>query len=227
MRTGYQAMLFKEGQIILEEEHIDARNHGPHLAHRIVQCSPIVGDLQGGIDHETQASRDAFRVNHMDVTTASRFHIGEIALSSLLRVPVIVLIGAQLWEVVVYELCMFAVVQVHHANIFLSDRTDRFLKAIIVTPYMHKVHHSRRQPETDSNYSSLFSFWDRLFGSFRMRDDPRTIEFGLDDLSNRDNETLAAILATPVKPLQRPKPSQLGPPRSERVSDVGDCYPND
>jgi len=139
----------------------------------------------------------------MDVTTASRFHLGEIAISSLLRVPVIILIGAQLWEVVLYELCMFAVVQLHHANVFLSDRTDRFLRGIIVTPYMHKVHHSRCQPETDSNYSSLFSFWDRLFGSFRLRDDPHTIEFGLDDLSSRDNQTFAAIMATPVKPLQR------------------------
>ena len=59
-----------------------------------------------------------------------------------------------------------AVVQLHHANVALPARLDRALRVVIVTPFMHKVHHSRWQPETDSNYSSLFSFRDRLFGSF-------------------------------------------------------------
>jgi sterol desaturase/sphingolipid hydroxylase (fatty acid hydroxylase superfamily) len=139
----------------------------------------------------------------MDVTTANRFHIGEIALSSVLRVPVIALLGLQLWELALYELAMFTVVQLHHANIALPARLDRAMRAVIVTPFMHKVHHSRWQPETDSNYSSLFSFWDRLFRTFRLRDDPRTLRFGLHEFDGLENHTFAGLLATPLKQVQR------------------------
>lgn len=78
----------------------------------------------------------------------------------------IALLVLQIWELALYELATFAVVQMHHANIALPARLDRALRLVIVTPFMHKVHHSRWQPETDSNYSSLFSFWDRLFARF-------------------------------------------------------------
>jgi sterol desaturase/sphingolipid hydroxylase (fatty acid hydroxylase superfamily) len=139
----------------------------------------------------------------MDVTTANRFHIGEIALSSVLRVPVIALFGLQLWELALYELAMFTVVQLHHANIALPAWLDRALRVILVTPFMHKVHHSRWQPETDSNYSSLFSFWDRLFRSYRLRDDPRTLRFGLDEFNRPEDHTLRGLLATPLKQVQR------------------------
>jgi sterol desaturase/sphingolipid hydroxylase (fatty acid hydroxylase superfamily) len=139
----------------------------------------------------------------MDVTTASRFHVGEIAFSSILRVPVIALLGLQLWELALYELAMFAVVQIHHANIAFPSGFDRALRLLIVTPFMHKVHHSRFQPETDSNYSSLFSFWDRLFRTFRARDDPATLRYGLEDLDPPENHTLLGLLATPLRPVRR------------------------
>ncbi len=145
----------------------------------------------------------------MDVTTANRFHIGEIAISSVLRVPVIALLGPQLWELALYELVMFTVVQFHHANIALPARLDRAARLLIVTPFMHKVHHSRWQPETDSNYSSLFSFWDRLFGSFRMRENPHTLRLGLDEFSRPEDHTLTGLLATPLKRVQRAKGEAL------------------
>ena len=144
------------------------------------------------------------RVHHhdpnMDVTTASRFHVGEVAISSFLRIGVIVLFGVYLWELVLYETVMFAVVQFHHANIRLPDRMDRALRAVIVTPNMHKVHHSRWQPETDSNYSSLFSFWDRIGRSFRLRDDPSTLEFGLDGWDDAEEQQIMGMLWAPLKP---------------------------
>ena len=139
----------------------------------------------------------------MDVTTANRFHIGEIVLSSVLRVPVIALLGLQLWELALYEMAMFTVVQLHHANIALPAWLDRSLRIVIVTPFMHKVHHSRWQRETDSNYSSLFSFWDRLFRTFRFRDDPYTIQFGLQEFDGAENHTLTGLLSTPRKPSRR------------------------
>ncbi|MBM3833060.1 MAG: sterol desaturase family protein [Verrucomicrobia bacterium] len=139
----------------------------------------------------------------MDVTTASRFHIGEIALSSVLRVPVIALLGLQIWELALYEFAMFTVVQLHHANIAFPEWLDRALRGVIVTPFMHKVHHSCWQPETDSNYSSLFSFWDRFFGSFRLCDDPRSLKFGLKEFSGPQDHTLGGLLTTPFKHVQR------------------------
>ena len=156
------------------------------------------------------------RVHHadaaMDVTTASRFHVGEIVLSSALRVPLIVLLGLYAWELLLYETLMFAVVQLHHANVMLPPALDRALRAVIVTPAMHKVHHSRLQPETDSNYSSLFSWWDRLFRSFRLRADPREIVFGLDAFDAPEHRTLRGLLAMPFTRPSRPDAKDDVPP---------------
>lgn len=143
------------------------------------------------------------RVHHadkqMDVSTAGRFHVGEIILSSLVRIPVIALFGVYAWELVLYETIMFAVVQFHHANVAIPAWLDRALRTVIVTPYMHKVHHSRIRVETDSNYSSLLSVWDRLGRSFRMRSDPDAIEFGLDDPA-LDGERLTDLMKMPLLP---------------------------
>ena len=143
------------------------------------------------------------RVHHndptMDVTTASRFHTGEIVLSSLVRSPIIVLVGAYLWELVLYETLMFAVVQFHHANVALPERIDRVLRMVIVTPAMHKVHHSRWQPETDSNYSALFSFWDRIGRTFRRRNDLSTLRLGLDGWDAPDDQSFTGMLRAPLK----------------------------
>ena len=116
----------------------------------------------------------------MDVTTASRFHTGEIVLSSILRVPVLALVGCRIEELALYEAMLFAVVQFHHANIGLPAWLDRGLRVVIVTPSLHKVHHSIVRAECDSNYSSLFSWWDRVFRSLRLARDPRRIVFGVD-----------------------------------------------
>jgi len=152
----------------------------------------------------------------MDVTTANRFHIGEIALSSILRVPLIALLGMHLGELALYELAMFTVVQLHHANIALPGRLDHTLRVFIVTPFMHKVHHSRFQPETDSNYSSLFSFWDRIFHTFRLRDDERALQLGLDEFDSPKDHTLFGLLATPIK-----RVSRVGPERQFKQQPLG------
>jgi sterol desaturase/sphingolipid hydroxylase (fatty acid hydroxylase superfamily) len=134
----------------------------------------------------------------MDVTTANRFHLGEILFSSCLRLAVIPLLGVHFWEVAVYETLLQFVVQLHHANVGLPVALDRFLRLFIVTPLMHKVHHSRIQSETDSNYSSLMPVWDRLFGSFRLRADPRAIQFGLHGYDAAEKQSLAGLLKTPL-----------------------------
>lgn len=134
----------------------------------------------------------------MDVTTAGRFHVGEILTTNAARIPLIVLAGLTPWEVVLYQALLTAVAQFHHANVRLPRACDRALRVVIVTPAMHRVHHSRWQPETDSNFASLFSVWDRLFRSFRLHDDPATLRFGLDGFDGEERQTLAGLLATPL-----------------------------
>lgn len=79
------------------------------------------------------------------------------------------------------------------------DSLDRGFRVVFVSPFLHKVHHSRWQPETDSNYSALFSFWDRLFRTFRLPVDPRALRFGLDGFDRPADQTLPGMLATPVR----------------------------
>jgi sterol desaturase/sphingolipid hydroxylase (fatty acid hydroxylase superfamily) len=144
--------------------------------------------------------------SRMDVTTATRFHLGEHLGGAILRLGLIPLAGLGIWHIVVYEMLVIAITQFHHADISLG-RFDRWLRLLIVTPDMHKMHHSRWQPETDSNYSTVLSVWDRLAHTFRMRPDLRTLELGLDDFDGAEWQTLWGMLRTPfagmVPPVDR------------------------
>lgn len=142
---------------------------------------------------------------HMDVTTASRFHVGEIIVSSVLRQPLIWLLGIRLEQLALYEVLLIAWVQIQHANISLGARADRVLSWLVVTPFMHKIHHSRWQPETDSNYSSLLSVWDRVFRSFRTTPDPAKLRLGLDEFADERSQTLPGLLKTPLVSKSRQK----------------------
>ena len=139
----------------------------------------------------------------MDVTTASRFHPGEIIISSVLRLPLICVLGIRLEQLALYDVLLFALVQFQHANISLGARADRVLNWFIVTPIMHKIHHSHWQPETDSNYSSLLSVWDHLFRSFRTTPDPARLSLGLDEFCDDRSQTLRGLLSTPMAPDSR------------------------
>lgn len=135
----------------------------------------------------------------LDATSGFRFHTGEILFSSLARLAVLPLIGMTVFEVVVYELILLPIILFHHSNIRLPGGIDRALRWLIVTPWMHWVHHSEYQPETDSNYASIFSFWDRLFRSFRLRNDPGEIRLGLEDMEREEWATLPGMLAAPFR----------------------------
>lgn len=115
----------------------------------------------------------------MDATTGLRFHTGEILLSSTARLVVLPILGLSIGQVLAYEAVLLPIILFHHSNMRMPKELDRIARSVIVTPWMHWVHHSDWQPETDSNYSSIFSWWDRLFGSFRLRSDPSGIRLGL------------------------------------------------
>lgn len=133
----------------------------------------------------------------MDVTTATRFHLGEHLGASVLRLALIPLLGLELAHLLVYDTLLVAVTMFHHADISLG-RVDRWLRWLIVTPDMHKVHHSDWRPETDSNYATVLSVWDRLAGTFRMRADLKSLRFGLTDFAEADWQTVRGMLVTPL-----------------------------
>ncbi|HJQ36956.1 MAG TPA: sterol desaturase family protein [Thermoanaerobaculia bacterium] len=124
------------------------------------------------------------RVHHsdeaVDVTTAFRQHPGESVWRVLWQLPAILLFGLPLWIVLLYLTISATNAQLEHASIRLSEGLDRRLRLVFVTPNMHKVHHSRLQHETDSNYSNIFSIWDRIFGTYTRRVDFATLRYGLE-----------------------------------------------
>ena len=98
----------------------------------------------------------------LDITTAFRFHFGEMIGSVFFRGAAILLIGVSPVMVLIYEIAFEAATQFHHSNIKLPFRFEKMLNYFIVTPRMHGIHHSMIKKETDSNYSIIFSYWDRI-----------------------------------------------------------------
>lgn len=103
---------------------------------------------------------------HLDISTTLRSHPAEVVVNFVAMGLVSISLGLTPWVLVVYELAEIVIGLVSHANIRLPDRLDRVLRLLFVTPNMHCIHHSSFQPETDSNYGGVLSFWDRLFGTY-------------------------------------------------------------
>jgi sterol desaturase/sphingolipid hydroxylase (fatty acid hydroxylase superfamily) len=156
---------------------------------------------------------------HMDVTTATRFHLGEHVISTVLKLGLLPLLGLEVWQLLVYDTLVIAVTQFHHADISLGQ-WDRWLRLVIVTPDMHKVHHSDWHPETNSNYSTVLSIWDRLFGSFRMRSDPRTMVFGLREFTDLAWQGWWGMLKTPFV---NPAPPGAAAPTGRQEAVAQEC----
>ena len=111
------------------------------------------------------------RVHHADldydVTTGARFHPIEIVLSMLIKFATILLLGPPVVAVVIFEVLLNGMAMFNHANVGLPPRLDRLLRWFIVTPDMHRVHHSVEDDEANSNFGFSLSWWDRLFGTYR------------------------------------------------------------
>jgi sterol desaturase/sphingolipid hydroxylase (fatty acid hydroxylase superfamily) len=117
----------------------------------------------------------------MNVSTAYRFHPVEIISSSIPKLALIWLLGIPSNFVVIYELVFTVIVALHHSNVAIPESIDRFLAQVIVTPNLHRIHHSQLVTETNSNYGSVFIWWDRLFATRSDRPDISNIQLGLPD----------------------------------------------
>lgn len=156
------------------------------------------------LNHETSFLWRFHSIHHsdstLDVTTSWRFHYIEILISELLRLPLFMLIGAGIEHLLLYSLFMTPVIEFQHGNISIPPALDRLVRLIIPSPMMHRLHHSRLRSEHDSNYGSMLSIWDRLFGSFLVKDNLDGLRLGLDDESGTDKQKLFALLLRPFRP---------------------------
>jgi sterol desaturase/sphingolipid hydroxylase (fatty acid hydroxylase superfamily) len=146
------------------------------------------------------------RVHHADldydVTTGARFHPIEIVLSMLIKFATLLVLGAPVVAVVIFEVILNAMAMFNHGNICLPQPVDRLLRLFVVTPDMHRVHHSREEDEANSNFGFNLSLWDRLFGTYRAQ--PRLgqqgMEIGIDGYHRADEvNTLSGMLTLPFK----------------------------
>lgn len=162
--------------------------------------------LQHVMVHAVPALWRLHRVHHADldydVTTGARFHPVEIVLSMLIKFATIVVLGAPVVAVVVFEVLLNATAMFNHGNIRLPAGVDRVLRWFVVTPDMHRVHHSVEDDECNSNFGFNLPWWDRLFGTFRAQ--PRAGQVGMtigirghDDA--REVDRLDGMLLLPFK----------------------------
>ncbi len=135
----------------------------------------------------------------LDVTTAWRFHYVEIVLSELLRFAVFILIGAEIQHLLLYSMLMTPVIEFHHSNVSIPAAADKVLRLVIPSPLMHRIHHSVVRSEHDSNYGSMLSVWDRLFGSFKLKKDIQTMAIGLSNESTPEKQLLSKLLIRPFQ----------------------------
>jgi sterol desaturase/sphingolipid hydroxylase (fatty acid hydroxylase superfamily) len=133
----------------------------------------------------------------LDTTTALRFHFGELALSVPWRAVQIILIGVSPRALSVWQTLLMVSILFHHSNTRLPVRVERRLNHFIVTPRMHGIHHSTVREETNSNWSSGFTLWDRLHGTLRLDVPQASIDIGVPTYRDPREVGLADILSMP------------------------------
>ncbi|MDS4041348.1 MAG: sterol desaturase family protein [Candidatus Competibacter sp.] len=191
-----------------------AETHGWGLLHGLrapfwLACvaSLVLLDLtiyaQHVVFHKVPALWRLHRMHHtdldFDVTTALRFHPLEIVLSMLIKLVVVVTLGAPPVAVLLFEVILNATALFNHGNVRLPEQTDRMLRWLLVTPDMHRVHHSARPEETDSNFGFNLPWWDRLFGTYRNQpqDGHTGMTIGLEYFRDWRATGLYGLLAQP------------------------------
>jgi sterol desaturase/sphingolipid hydroxylase (fatty acid hydroxylase superfamily) len=155
--------------------------------------------------HAVPALWRVHRVHHadldFDVTTGARFHPIEILISTAIKCAAIAALGAPVISVFVFEMVLNATAMFNHANASLPQRLERWLRWLVVTPDMHRVHHSVRYEESSSNFGFNLPWWDRLFGTYRAQ--PRlghaVMTIGVDAFRSSQELRLDRLLVQPLR----------------------------
>lgn len=162
------------------------------------------------IEHKVKRMWKFHLVHHsdttVDVTTGLRHHPGEMVFRILFTILAVIIIGAPMGIIMLYQSLSVLFAHVTHANIKMPKLVDRTLSYIFVTPLMHKVHHHYTQPLTDTNYGNIFSIWDRLFGTFAQVNEASSLTYGIDThLKPGENGDIGNLLAIPFQKYRAPK----------------------
>ncbi len=155
------------------------------------------------VNHEVQLLWRFHQVHHLDrhldTTSAVRFHFGEVLLSACARGLFVFLMDVPFSSIIVFESVVLFNAIFHHSNVRIPSGLERLLSFVVVTPSIHWVHHHAVRDDTDSNYGNLFSFWDRIFGSFSST--PRWPEMPIGVAGRTRDPSLLGLLRAPIDPL--------------------------
>jgi len=147
----------------------------------------------------------------VDVTTGIRFHPLEILLSLFIKFVVVTTLGAPALAVLIFEVLLNLSSMFNHANIRLAPRLDRIARLLVVTPDMHRVHHSISRLETDSNFGFNFPWWDRLFGTYRAQPEAGhdAMIIGIEGFRDTRELRLDRMLLQPFRGPEPPSPDAV------------------
>jgi sterol desaturase/sphingolipid hydroxylase (fatty acid hydroxylase superfamily) len=138
-----------------------------------------------------------------DLTTGIRFHPGEAVTSFAMKAAAVVILGADAWAVLIFEVLLSTASLFTHTNVQISKGLESILRRLVVTPEMHRTHHSVARDEHNTNFGFLLVWWDRLFHSYRSasRVDPASMEIGLRDYRSPEAQAFGRLLRQPLTPI--------------------------
>jgi sterol desaturase/sphingolipid hydroxylase (fatty acid hydroxylase superfamily) len=197
--VGFAAYVNQQGWGVLNQFELD-----PLLA---IIIAVVVMDFTIWLQHVMVHAIPLFwrlhRMHHADLdydlTTGARFHPLEIILSMGIKLAVIMLLGPPVVAVLIFEVILNALAMFNHGNIRMPLGLDKVLRLLIVTPDMHRVHHSVQDDETNSNFGFNLSIWDRIFGTYKAQPDlgHEKMIIGLDRFREPRDNTLPRMLVQP------------------------------
>jgi sterol desaturase/sphingolipid hydroxylase (fatty acid hydroxylase superfamily) len=156
------------------------------------------------LNHEMPTLWRFHRVHHsdlnMDVSTAGRFHLGELAISSVIKIGLVFFLGITLWELLAFESLLVLAAQFQHSSVRVSPSFEQVFWVLFVPPSMHRIHHSVVIRERNTNYGTILSVWDRIFGTLRTDVDQSGIRIGVGAYSRPEKLGIVALLGMPFTP---------------------------
>ena len=136
---------------------------------------------------------------NVDTTTANRHHPGESVIRFAFTTIAVLLLGTPMWLVFLYQSLSVVLTQFNHSNVKMPETLDKVLRLVVCTPNMHRVHHHYRQPYSDTNYGNIFSFWDRIFGTYVVVDNSK-LRYGVDTYMDKaQTENIVDLLKIPFQ----------------------------
>ena len=152
----------------------------------------------------------------VDTTTANRHHPVESIFRAVFTFLAVLVSGAPIWLVYLYQFLSVLLSQFNHANISLPKWLDTALGWVIVSPDMHKIHHHYAQPLTDTNYGNIFSLWDRIFGTYAFVEQASSLRFGIDThMDEKENNRLGKLFKLPFESYRPPPGSKFSEPENK------------